>query len=242
MQAQVEAPKGGGTRPEQKGDVIRGRSRASYRRLLWAIAATVHMFRYESWFVSLTHGKHAPGWMESKRTFNKWQSKAVRKFPTLKGIWVAGESSGAPHYHLLLTGVGPAAMGWMQLSWYRDTGDEGSNPDARKRHAFDARIYGESQADAAVEQYLAQVASRELGEGSQQDTTVRTWGYCNRQEMESAVVVPEFAALDVRTWCEERARNALEIAGRNAGLADVVTNGEFIRGILHWRGVPGRPG
>lgn len=241
MQAQVEAPKGGfrrggRTRGKQRGAVVRGRSRESYRRLLWAIAATAHMFRYGSWFVTLTHGKDAPGWMDSREAFNVWKLKACRKFETLKGVWVAeAQKRGAPHYHLLLTGVGPAAMGWMQLAWYRETGDEGSDPDARKRHAFDARVYGESQADAAVEKYLAKIASYELSKGSQQDKTEhtgRTWGYCNRKGMVSEMERLEFAeldAVDVRNWFEDRARNALEIADRNAG-ADVVTSdGEFIK-------------
>ena len=164
------------------------------------------------------------------------KARACRKFPTLKGVWV-GESQkrGAPHYHLLLTGVGPAAMGWMQLAWYRITGDEGSDSDSRKKHAFDAQVYGESQADAAVEKYLAKVASRELAKGSQQDETVhtgRTWGYCNRKGMVDAMVHLEFAAMeavDVRNWFEDRARNALEIADRNAGADVITTDGEFIK-------------
>lgn len=241
MQAQVEAPecgfrRGGRTHGKQRGAVVRGRSRGSYRRLLWAIAATAHMFRYAAWFVTLTHGKDAPGWMDSKEMFNRWKYKACRKLPAIRGIWVAeAQKRGAPHYHLLLSGPGPAGMGWMQLAWYRETGDEGSDPEARKRHAFDARIYGESQTDAAVELYLAKIASYELSKKSQQDTeehTGRTWGYCNRKGMVEAMMRPEFAALDaadVRNWFEDRARNALEIADKNAG-ADVVTDdGEFIK-------------
>ena len=50
--------------------------------------------------------------------------------------------------------------------------------------------------------------------------------------MVGAMLSLEFAALDavdVRNWFEDRARNALEIADRNAG-ADVITNdGEFIK-------------
>ena len=240
MQAQVKGPKAAfgktHTRRKQKGDVIRGRSRQAYKRLLWAIAATAHMFRYGSWFVTLTHGKHAPGWKDSKWMFNCWKYKSCRKFDTLKGVWVAeAQKRGAPHYHLLVTGAGPAAMGWMQLAWLRQTGDEGSDPDARMRHAFDAQVYGESQADAAVEKYLAKLASREMTKRGQQDMeahTGRTWGYVNREEMKQSVQQIDFMSLsaqEVSEWYVQRCRNALEQRGMNAGAEVVSEDGELIK-------------
>jgi len=240
MQTQIQAPVGafgsGDDHPRHKRGVIKGRSRQSYRRLLWAIAGVAHGFRYGAWFVTLTHGKLAPGWSDSKHLFLEWKRQSVRKFDPMRGLWVAeSQKRGAPHYHCLLTGGGPAAMGWMQLKWLSLTGCEGSRPIDRKRHAFQADAYGESQSDAAVEKYLAKVASREFAKSSQQDRkthTGRTWGWFNRPACKRTLQQVDFVTLepaDVNRWFVERAAAALAIAGQNAGAEVVTDDGEFIR-------------
>jgi len=240
MQTQVKAPMGNfrnrGSEGRLPGAVIRGRSRQAYKRLLWAVATVAHQFRYGAWFVTLTHGKKAPDWMESKRLFNSWKHESTRKFPTLRGLWVAeSQQRGAPHYHLLVTGGGPAMMGWMQLAWLRKTGCEGSTPDAREKHAFQADVYGESQSDAAVEKYLAKIAAREFSKGKQQDAethTGRTWGWVNRHVTRQSLAQIDFMDLDpthVGEWFAERAANALERLGKGAGGVTTANGQDFMR-------------
>ena len=240
MQAQVKAPVGafgkGDRHPRHARGVVKGRSRQAQKRLLWEIAQVGHLFRYGCWLVTLTHGKHAPDWEESKRLFAHWKSNVVRSVPQAFALWVAeSQTRGAPHYHLLMGGVAPSVMTALKGHWLAICGDEGSRAEDREKYAFDAQVYGENQTDAAVEKYLVKVCMSEVTKSRQQDSEVhtgRTWGRINKALMRMHAAQVDFLQADpekVGEWLKERAMAGLKRAGVNAGAGAVTDHGEFVK-------------
>lgn len=100
-------------------------SAASRRRLLY-LAARLRVTKVRrSLFITLTYPGVFPDPVVAKRDLATWWKRAERKWPSASCIWrVEPQRRGAPHFHLLVFGVGFLDKQWLSESWYSVVGSD----------------------------------------------------------------------------------------------------------------------
>ena len=109
---------GGGSR-----GIVKGFSRGSRRRLMSTIAG-VRRDALLPCFVTLTYPRTFPEPKESKSHLRTFMKRLQRKFPGAGVIWkLEPQKRGAPHYHLLVWGVGVKDLrGFVPSAWFEVAG------------------------------------------------------------------------------------------------------------------------
>ncbi|MEL7396241.1 MAG: hypothetical protein AAFN44_07715 [Pseudomonadota bacterium] len=105
-------------------------TRASRRRLLKTIGKLNR--NVLPVFATLTYpGKYSTDPEDWKRDLKVWGDRLERQYPDSGFVWrLEFQKRGAPHYHLLIYGVGDDIVSfreWLSVSWFKVVGSE--NPD-----------------------------------------------------------------------------------------------------------------
>lgn len=77
-------------------------------------------------FVTLTYPRRYPGsWPIWKAQLANWWKRLKRRCPQASVTWkLEPQDRGAPHYHLIITGVPFLAKAWLSRSWYQVVGSK----------------------------------------------------------------------------------------------------------------------
>ena len=129
----IHARRGGGER-----DVVRGRSRASRRRLMDKLTR-VDMRKLASerknaraakcLFDTLTFPAEFPTWEEAKRDLQAFRKRVERAWPMAWALWLDEyQTRGAPHFHLVIVFEDPVNVWefrrWQSRAWYEVVGSD----------------------------------------------------------------------------------------------------------------------
>lgn len=98
-------------------------SASSRRRLVSMVAATDPGAR--ALFVTLTYRDYPPDGRRWKRDLATWWKRVLEKWPGASCVWKLEPQPGryAPHYHLIVWGVGFMPKEWLAWAWADVTGD-----------------------------------------------------------------------------------------------------------------------
>ena len=214
---------------------IKTRSYMATRRLIESLAKHSRFLDMPTMFLTLTYGREAPNWTRAKRDFDVWLKVARRLNPILSGFWVAEEQKrGAPHFHLLVDLLTPAATLELKEHWLRISGDNRSSDTARQRYGFHVRESETHEDSATSGMYLAKILTFEAAKRSQQSTDEfmgRTWGLFNRTAMkqyEQSLDENSVSEEWLIDWIRERFRIAEETGKLRIKLVEDVDTGETV--------------
>lgn len=110
--------KGGGKR-----GAVKGFSKASRLRAQRAIAKYDRGVVSQSLFITLTYPDCYLGGRDAKRDFKVFVQRLKRKYPKAGFFWrMEVQKRGAPHYHLLVFGLGFIPAQWIAHAWFEIVG------------------------------------------------------------------------------------------------------------------------
>jgi hypothetical protein len=180
--------------PASRGE-INGFSRWSRRRLL-ELLHTVERGAALPVFVTLTFPDFFPTIEEARTKLDSWLKRIRRKFPEASAVWrletidrKSGSNRGqvAPHFHLMVWGVGEGDGAWMSEAWWEVNG---KSDYAHLRHGCDAQ---QIESWRGVASYVGKYMSKD----SEHECRGRVWGIHNRARL--PVAAPEVRRVDIRT-------------------------------------------
>lgn len=203
-------------------------ARAFYRTFFQHIRALETL---PTGFVTLTHGREAPGWQASKSALNRWQQGIRGRGVPVCGTWVAElQQRGAVHYHLCLSVEGDAGQAMeiferLRADWLRITGDEGSARHWRERRAYRLDMVGQRAADRErLARYLdkARLASHQAKESQKTGGIAygRTWGVVQRRRLAEYYQAAEQYEVNADEWVARAItirRCLVEVKGASSG-------------------------
>lgn len=181
---------------------VEGMSRKSRKRLLDLFASLDRDYLASAIFVTLTYGQQWPSPAQAKVHLDSFQKRLSRAYPDLAAIWrMEFQKRGAPHFHLLVLGVGYIDKDDLQRMWGEVIGPE-HNDQKTGRFAF-TRVEKMRSSNGAV-YYMAKYVAKS-GDGfnyrpyltASQDEEApeqparhgRTWGVRGRSNLVYAEVV-----------------------------------------------------
>lgn len=159
--------------------VIRGFTKAARKRMLQFLQSVDREVVGLPLFVTLTYPGEWPGdpvrW---KRDLETWLHRLRRAFPTAWAVWrLEPQRRGAPHYHLLVFGLGALPKEWLSRTWFEvvGSGDE--------RHLRAGTQVQRVESWRRVIGYAAKYLAKEVDElpGAWREGVGRWWGVHNRK-------------------------------------------------------------
>lgn len=153
-------------------------SRRSRSRLLKTLAKCDRSATSKSVFVTLTYPRSWPKeYSTYKRHLDTFSKRLLRVFPKASAIWkLEFQVRGAPHFHLIVTGVPFLARGWLARSWTEIVTGRRSNGPKIRTEVRRVKSYRKALSYAA--KYVAKVSSIPDSEG-----VGRFWGVVGRERL-----------------------------------------------------------
>lgn len=175
---------------------ITGFSAASRRRLLASVGSVDHRQLPAGWLVTLTYpGEWAEDPARWKRDLDAWLKRLVRQHPGCFAWWkLEPQKRGAPHFHLLLYGVGSLDREWVSRTWYEVVG---SGDERHLRAGTNCQVMASQRASMAyASKYVAKVV-----DAPSWSWPGRWWGLVGRERVPKVLEVYD---LPDDAWCAIR--------------------------------------
>jgi hypothetical protein len=170
---QARQRSGGGLR----GDV-KGFSAASRRRLLSLLNSIPEAYLTRALFVTLTYPEVYPSVNQARRHLDTFCKRLLRKWPRASVIWrIELQKRGAPHFHLIVLGVGflphqECAAMWYEVVGSRDTRHLAAGTQVRRVRSF-----------RSVLGYASKYLSKVSKSAEELELPGRQWGIAGRQAL-----------------------------------------------------------
>jgi hypothetical protein len=155
-------------------------------------------------FVTLTYGREWPDTRhELKRHLDRFLHRLKRKFPKVAAVWrLELQERGAPHFHLLVFGIGFLSHEWVAQAWYGSIGSTDLAVARAGTQVTRARNWTETRREIA--KYVAKQSHLPAGL-----YLGRHWGVHNRRYLPVSLLVRQIgygAFLAIRDLCERHLR------------------------------------
>jgi hypothetical protein len=142
-------------------------------------------------FITLTYPGTYPAAREAKRHLDNFVKRLLRRFPDAGGVWrLEWQERGAPHFHLLIFGVGYIPWQWTAQAWYEVCGQ--LSEEHRKAGTETRRARSRRQALYYLSKYLAKTTQDKEAEPGPADDGVPV-GLAMSPEQLAACVAPGVA-------------------------------------------------
>jgi hypothetical protein len=136
-----------------------------------------------SLLVTLTYPRSFPTEPSiSKRHFHAFSKRLLRAYPTSSATWkLEYQTRGAPHYHLIVSGISFLERTWLSKAWYEVVGS--GDPRHLRAGTQVERCDSTRQALAYAAKYCAKVST-----GAPVAHVGRFWGVIGRANLDQSVI------------------------------------------------------
>ena len=131
-------------------------------------------------FVTLTYPRAYPGdWRLWKSQLHNWRKRLFKRCPRASFVWkLEPQKRGAPHFHLIVTGVPYLAREWLSRSWYEVVGS------SDEKHLVAGTNVQQIMSSRGVAAYAAKyTAKAQQLPADWQDGVGRWWGVYGRERL-----------------------------------------------------------